>query len=145
MKAGNTFQSAFRFPSARKQDPAVDAWLDTRSPELGTIARAWFGALRRSGDDVQELMHDGCPVACVGEVAFGYVNVFRSHVNVGFYFGADLDDPADLLEGGGKRMRHVKIRPGADLDAGALRCLIEDAYVNVKARVGIAGGKRQTK
>ncbi len=144
-QARKTVETAFRFPAARKHDPAVDAWLDTRSPELGAIARAWFGELRRSGTDVQELMHDGCPVACVGDVAFGYVNVFTSHVNVGFYFGADLDDPADLLVGTGKRMRHVKLRPGDDHDAGALRCLIEDAYTNLKTRIGSAGDEPQTK
>ncbi len=126
----------FRFPSAARRDPAVDAWLDSQSPELGSIARSWFGEMRRSGRDVQELMHDGCPVACAGDVAFGYVNVFKSHVNVGFFCGADLDDPADLLEGTGKRMRHVKIRPGSDLDAIALRRLIEDAYASVKRRGG---------
>jgi hypothetical protein len=39
-------------------------------------------------------MHDGCPTACVGDAAFGYVAAFRDHVNVGFFFGALLQDPA---------------------------------------------------
>ena len=58
------------------------------------MALAWFTQMRRCGADVRELMHDDCPVACVEEVAFAYVNVFSAHVNVGFYFGANLDDPA---------------------------------------------------
>jgi hypothetical protein len=125
----------FRFPAAVRRDPAIDGWLDTRPPDLRPIARAWFGEFRRSGHDVQELMHDGCPVACVGDIAFGYVNVFKLHVNVGFFFGAELDDHSHLLEGTGKRMRHVKLRPGVDLDASALRCLIEDACSNARTRV----------
>ena len=68
--------------------------------------------MRRRGADVHELMHDGCPTACVGDAAFGYVNAFREHVNVGFFTGAFLSDPDGLLEGTGKRMRHVKLRPG---------------------------------
>ena len=124
----------FRFPSAARRDPAVDAWFKARDGELGAIALAWFTQLRRCGPDVRELIHDGCPVACVGDAAFAYVNVFAAHVNVGFYFGAQLDDPAGLLEGSGKRMRHVKLRPGVEPDATALGRLIEDAYVEMHRR-----------
>jgi hypothetical protein len=125
----------FRFPEAKRPDPAVDHWFRTRSPVLGPLAQAWFDQMRRCGSDVRELMHDGCPVACVEDVAFGYVNVFASHVNVGFFLGADLDDPNDLLEGAGKRMRHVKLRPGVDANEMALGRLIEDAYMDAKRRL----------
>ena len=91
--------------------------------------------MRRCGDDVRELMHDGCPVACVEDAPFGYVNTFKSHINVGFFYGAMLDDPARLLEGSGKRMRHVKLQPDSDLDAQSLRNLIDAAYVDIQARL----------
>jgi hypothetical protein len=81
-------------------------------------------------------MHDGCPVACVGDAAFGYVNAFTAHVNVGFFQGAGLDDPADLLQGTGKRMRHVKLRPDSGVDAASLQRLIEDAYADMRRRLG---------
>jgi hypothetical protein len=80
-------------------------------------------------------MHDGCPVACLGDAPFGYVNVFTAHVNVGFFQGAALPDPGGLLQGAGKHMRHVKLRPGADLDEAALGRLIRSAYLDIKARV----------
>jgi hypothetical protein len=80
-------------------------------------------------------MHDGCPVACVEDAPFGYVNVFSSHVNVGFFLGAELDDPAGLLEGTGRRMRHVKVRPGSDLDDTALNALIQAAYEEARWRL----------
>ena len=80
-------------------------------------------------------MHDGCPVACLGDAAFGYVNVFSSHVNVGFFQGAALADPGRLLQGSGKFMRHVKLKPGTATDAAALRTLIEAAYLDIKACV----------
>jgi hypothetical protein len=124
-----------RFNGAVERSPAVDAWLNARGGELGAMAREWFEAMRRCGDEVRELVHDGCPVACLGDVPFGYVNVFTSHVNVGFFRGADLRDPARLLEGNGRNMRHVKLRPGTATNAEALHNLIEAAWVDIKERV----------
>src|ERR1700754_4510508 len=113
-----------RFDGAVVHDPAIDAGLDARAGELGAIARDWFEVMRKCGDEVRELVHDGCPVACLGDVPFGYVNVFTSHVNVGFFQGASLPDPARLLQGTGKRMRHVKLRTKTTTNAAALRKLI---------------------
>ena len=124
-----------RFDGAQERDPAVDAWLSERAGELGAMAREWFEVMRECGDEVRELVHDGCPVACLGDVPFGYVNVFTAHVNVGFFHGAALKDPAGLLLGTGKRMRHVKLRPGTPTNAAALRDLIEAAYRDIKGRV----------
>jgi hypothetical protein len=124
-----------RFNGAAERDPAIDAWMNARPGELGAMARQWFEAMRKCGDEVRELVHDGCPVACLGDAPFGYVNVFTAHVNVGFFHGAALPDPARLLQGNGKFMRHVKLRPGAATDAAALGRLIEAAYSDIKARV----------
>src|SRR5277367_1277982 len=112
-----------RFNGAVERDPAIDAWMKEHDGELGVIARQWFEVMRRCGDEVRELLHDGCPVACLGDAAFGYLNVFTSHVNVGFFQGAALPDPAGLLEGAGKFMRHVKLRPGVATDTASLRRL----------------------
>jgi hypothetical protein len=109
------------------------------SGELGAIAKRWFDVIRRSGSDVRELLHDGHPTACVGDAAFAYVNAFTAHVNVGFFCGADLHDPDGLLEGKGRFMRHVKLRPELELDNGALTKLIEAAYADVKARLKAEG------
>ncbi len=124
-----------RFPDAVRRDPAVDAWLEERSGELGAIARRWFGVMRGCGGDVRELLHDGHPTACVGDAAFGYVNAFKAHVNVGFFLGARLADPAGLLEGTGRFMRHVKLGPGRQVDVAALTRLVEAAYADMKQRL----------
>jgi hypothetical protein len=125
----------FRLSKGAKRDPAVERWLTDDPVELRSIAKEWFTHMRRCGDDVRELMHDGCPVACVEDAPFGYVNAFKSHVNVGFFYGALLDDPAGLLAGSGKRMRHVKLQPGEDVDAHSLRILIDAAYADIKTRL----------
>ena len=124
-----------RFPSSVKRDPAIEVWLRAHSGELGAIAQRWFAVMRGCGEDVRELLHDGHPTACVGDAAFGYVNAFTAHVNVGFFRGAELADPAGLLEGTGKLMRHVKLRPERDLDGTALVKLIETAYTDMKRRL----------
>ncbi|HEX4389261.1 MAG TPA: DUF1801 domain-containing protein [Steroidobacteraceae bacterium] len=126
-----------RFPSAVARDPAVDAWFDGRHPQLGAIARDWFLRMRVCGPDVRELLHDGHPTACVGDAAFAYTNVFTAHVNVGFFRGAALPDPAGLLQGDGKYMRHVKLKPGTAVDAPSLDALITVAYLDIKAQLGL--------
>ena len=126
-----------RFPDAVRSDPAIEAWMTEHAGELGDIARFWFGAMRDCGDDVRELLHDGHPTACVDDAGFAYVNAFKAHVNVGFFLGAELDDPAGLLEGTGKFMRHVKLRPDCAVDASALRRLVTNAYTDMKGRLPI--------
>ena len=124
-----------RFGGAVVRDPAIDAWMNRHGGSLGAIAEEWFEVMRKCGDEVRELLHDGCPVACLGDAPFAYVNVFTAHVNVGFFQGAALPDPGRMLEGTGKFMRHVKLRPGAPIDAVALNRLIDRAYSDMKSRV----------
>ena len=126
-----------RFPSAVARDPAIDAWFDGRRRQLGSIAREWFLRMRDCGPDVRELLHDGHPTACVGDAAFAYTNVFTAHVNVGFFRGATLPDPAGLLQGDGRYMRHVKLKPGTAVDAASLEALITVAYLDMKTRLGL--------
>jgi hypothetical protein len=124
-----------RFNGAVERDPAIDAWMKQHAGELGAIAHQWFEVMRSCGDEVRELLHDGCPTACLGDAPFGYVNVFTSHVNVGFFHGAALPDPARLLQGTGRFMRHVKLKPGTATNSPALSRLIEAAYADIKDRV----------
>jgi hypothetical protein len=124
-----------RFDGAVERDPAITAWMKKHSGKLGAIAKRWFEVMRNCGDEVRELLHDGAPTACLGDVPFGYVNVFSTHVNVGFFQGASLSDPGGLLEGSGKYMRHVKLRPGTTADDAAIRKLIDAAYTDIKGRV----------
>ena len=132
----------FRLNSTVERDPAIDGWMKEHAGELGAIAQKWFEVMRKCGDEVRELLHDGCPTACLGDAAFGYVNVFTSHVNVGFFQGASLPDPARLLQGTGKFMRHVKLKPGAAANATALRRLIEAAYSDIKRALNTASSEK---
>jgi len=125
----------FRLPDAVDRDPRVAAWFAVTDP-LHLAAWPWFERMRDCGEDVRETLHDGCPTACVGDVAFAYVAAFTAHANVGFFHGAMLPDPAGLLEGGGRRMRHVKLRPGRPVDEAALGALITAAHADMRQRLG---------
>lgn len=124
-----------RFSGTVERDPAIAAWMNAHGGESGAIARRWFDVMRNCGDEVREVLHDGCPTACLGDVPFAYVNVFTAHVNVGFFYGAFLPDPGRLLQGTGRFMRHVRLKPGTPADPASLRTLIETAYADIKARV----------
>lgn len=124
-----------RFPDSVKRDPAIDRWMKEHSGASGAIAKHWFEVMRKCGDDVREVLHDGHPTACVADAAFGYVNAFKAHVNVGFFRGAEIADPVGLLEGTGKFMRHVKLRPDTELDTSALVKLVETAYADMRERL----------
>ena len=128
----------FRLSTSVRRDPAIEIWMREHAGELGAIARRWFAVMRTRGDDVREVLHDGCPTACVTDAAFAYVHAFKAHVNVGFFRGAELADPDGLLEGTGKLMRHVKLGPERDVDARALTKLIETAYTDMKGRLKAA-------
>src|SRR4051794_26262554 len=51
-----------------------------------------------------------------------YISAHEKHVKIGL-FGSDLQDPAGLMEGTGKQLRHVKLKKPEDLDNPALRAL----------------------
>jgi hypothetical protein len=128
-------EEIFRLTGAVAHDPAIDAWFAQHPGALGAIAQHWFEAIRNCGDEVRELIHDGCPTACLGDAAFAYVNVFTAHVNVGFFHDASLSDPAQILQGSGKRMRHVKLMPETRADSATVTKLIEAAWADIKSRI----------
>jgi hypothetical protein len=126
-----------RFNGAVWRDPRIEAWFSSFIDPHRLIARPWFERMRDCGADVRELLHDGCPIACVGDAPFGYVGAYKAHASVGFYYGTALADPACLLEGAGKRMRHVKLRPGTALDEKELSELIAAAYADIRRRLDV--------
>lgn len=97
-------------------------------------------------DIVLEVHPDACEVVRLGDKAAtyglgpkkmseGYVYVlpYARWVNLGFYRGVDLNDPAGLLQGTGARLRHAKVRSLEEANAPALRALVHAAYDERKA------------
>jgi len=67
---------------------------------------------------------------------YAYILPHKNWVNLGFYQGADLADPAGLLEGTGARMRHVKIRSVDDANQPAVQALIRQALDKRRETLG---------
>ena len=59
-----------------------------------------------------------------------YISAQRNYVRLGFYFGANLSDPKELLEGTGKRMRHIKVRTVVEAGTDELAELIRQAWAD---------------
>lgn len=66
-----------------------------------------------------------------------YIMPKNDYVNLGFWHGVNVSDPAGLLEGTGKKMRHVKIKSLEDAQKSEIANLIADALRERKAALGL--------
>ena len=68
---------------------------------------------------------------------FCYIGAQTKYVNLGFYYGALLPDPEGLLEGTGKKLRHIKVKEVDMVDQPALREMIEVSLDERKKTLGV--------
>ena len=68
---------------------------------------------------------------------FCYIGAYREHVNLGFYYGADLPDPQGLLEGTGKKLRHIKVKNVEEVGEPALRDILEASLEERNEALGL--------
>lgn len=66
------------------------------------------------------------------------IGVFRKHGALYFYRGTELQDAGGLLEGGGKRMRSIRLLAPADVARPAVKQLVRSAFA-LEARQGRSG------
>lgn len=67
----------------------------------------------------------------------------KGYINFGFFFGADIPDPTGLIQGKGKRLRHVKIYTIKEAKNPDLEKLV--AYAWNKASIDIAEWRQSLK
>lgn len=67
-----------------------------------------------------------------------YILPHSNWVNLGFYKGADLIDPSNMLEGTGAKLRHIKIKSLDECDDPEIGILIESALDERKTTLGIS-------
>lgn len=113
--------------SWRVRNPDMDAFVADQEGVLGELAGLLVDLVRKTVPSAEERIHHGAPWFRVDGTWLGYVAVHARHVNLGFRYGALLDDPDGLLEGTGKQMRHVKVSDPDDVPVDALAGLIERA------------------
>ena len=105
----------------------ITDWLDSVEESEQTLAASVIAFIRESLDDADETVKWNNPCFVVAGSNCLYVSAQDGYVNLGFYEGTSLDDPAGLLEGTGKKMRHVKVHSSDELDNPALTDLVRAA------------------
>lgn len=104
--------------------------LATASPDVADLARQAKALLQDVMPNVVEVVWLSQRISGYGvgpkkmSEQFCYIAVFKERINLGFYYGSDLPDPHNLLEGSGKSLRHVKISHSEQLENPALRDLV---------------------
>jgi len=113
----------------------VDGIIEDIPDGVRPIAVALRKMVLASAPELDEIANYGMPcyVRPGERWTVVYISAAKDHVNLGFYDGVDLKDPKKLLEGTGKRLRHVKVRSVAEAKGPALRALVRDA-VRVRSR-----------
>jgi len=107
-------------------------------PEMRPIAARLRAIVREVDPDTVEVVRLGDRAATFGvgpkkmSEGYAYVLPHKQWVNLGFYRGADLPDPSGLMEGTGKKLRHVKVRSVADAERPEVRALIAEALAERK-------------
>src|SRR5215813_11944372 len=123
-----------RYPGAVRRDPTIDAYVDSSETPLGAILSRLVSLVRSSVPGHDEILFRGAPSFCLEGEPFCYVVGYSRHVNLGFCDGASLSDPARLLRGKGKSMRHVRLSPGEAFPGAAIAHLVGQSVRRVRAR-----------
>jgi hypothetical protein len=118
-------------------DP-IEEFLSNYPEQIRTIV----GELRKTVTSVMHKVHEflyyDAVNFSVNDSPLGricYISPMQTHVTLGFLFGAELDDQHHLLQGNGKRARHVTIRKLEEAKNPAVKELIKAAWTHGADRV----------
>jgi len=118
-------------PTARK---ALQTLVAQFSPEIARRARRALATMRTRLPGAFELVYDNAYALVVGfgpserpSAALFSIAIYPQKVSLCFLYGAHLEDPEGLLQGGGNQVRHIRIEDDKTLDKRAVRALISRA------------------
>jgi hypothetical protein len=121
----STFKKAC--PPATSVERKIIAYVQRKNPAMMEIVAALRILIKKTVPKSRELLNPWGLPTYEWRGAIGYIMVGKKHVTLGFARGTELPDPAKLLQGTGKNLRHVKIRDQAQLIDANLRDLILSA------------------
>jgi hypothetical protein len=105
----------------------IDGYIETFEDWRGDAIRRIRELVDEAAPDAESAIKWAQPVWLSGGGPFAYVKAFPRSVNIGFWRGAQLDDPDGLLQGEGDRMKHVPIRSVDDVPAEAIGRFVRQA------------------
>ena len=123
-----------RYSGAVRRDPAIDAYARSVDAPLAVTISRLVSLVRSSVPGHDEVLFRGAPSFCIQGEPFCYLVGYPKHLKLGFCDGTALSDPAGLLRGKGKSMRHVRLAPGEPFPAAALVDLVGQSARRVRAR-----------
>ncbi|ATX82418.1 hypothetical protein Ga0123462_1559 [Mariprofundus ferrinatatus] len=107
----------------------VQSFLDdiiVSDPDKSDIIEKLRKVVFQTDSNINErMMYGGIMLSL--ERDFGGIFAYKNHVSFEFSFGASLDDPSNILEGGGKFRRHIKIHGLADIEAKKVASFVKQA------------------
>ena len=108
-----------------KSYPSFAAWKRDQSAENQKLIDSLARLVRKTAPEFQPAVKWGQGCWTLGDDPRVYIHAEPDHVHVGFYSGASLRDPDELLVGSGKYVRHVKIFTTKGMPRKALVELVE--------------------
>lgn len=110
-----------------KTGDALDAFVKKLGFPHKEIVEALRKLVREAAPGLKEAINPWGNPVWVGKGEVFWLIAYENHVDFGFHRGTELQDPEGLLEGTGKRFRHVKIRDPKDVRPADLKPLIQQA------------------
>lgn len=103
------------------------------SPEVADIGKTIFEVTEKIMlpqkkmwiDHADKMITFGTEKNMKGEIC--YIKPLKDSVNLGFFHGAKLKDPKNLLQGTGKSLRHIKFKKKENIDLDGVKQLLETA------------------
>jgi len=105
----------------------IDAYVKRKDATLGEVAQGLRRLMKKTVPGTKESVNPWKLPTFESNGPMCYFSVGKDHVTFGLLRGTSLPDPAKLLEGTGKSLRHVKLRCVDDLRKPALKKLIQAA------------------
>jgi hypothetical protein len=105
----------------------IDAYVETKEAKVAAVAKGLRALMKKTVKGVKESVNPWKIPTFESNGPMCFFMAGKKHVTFGFLRGAMLKDPAGLLEGTGKSLRHVKLRGVEDLKRPELRKLIGEA------------------
>jgi hypothetical protein len=103
-----------------------DEWMNELDEPQAETARGLRALVHAAAPELEETIKWNQPTF-TGKKPVIYLAAHAQHINFGFYEGAELQDPHQLLAGTGKKMRHVKVFRMEDVPSEALKQLVQEA------------------
>ena len=113
----------------------ISEYADSLPSDKAEIVAKLADIVRAAVPEAEEAIKWGQPVFSK-DGPFCFIKAHKAHVNLGFWWGIKISDPTQVLEGSGDKMRHIKVRDGADIDETLFARLRDPRALRIPARVG---------